>query len=111
MISSYLQLLQKGLGDTLARIGGDEFVAALIDLQDALACQTMLTRLLAVASQPTPFGDFSLQVSASLGVAFYPQAGEVDAEQLLRQADQAMYQAKVAGKNRYCLFDARLGGG
>ncbi len=97
-------------GDTLARIGGDEFVAVLIDLEDPSACLPMLARLLDAAAQPTPFGDFPLQVSASLGVAFYPQAGELDAEQLLRQADQAMYQAKVAGKNRYCLFDARLGG-
>ncbi|MFZ4624484.1 MAG: diguanylate cyclase domain-containing protein [Rhodoferax sp.] len=97
-------------GDTLARIGGDEFVAVLIDLEDAPACQPMLARLLHAASQPTLFGDFSLQVSASLGVAFYPQAGELDAEQLLRQADQAMYQAKLAGKNRYCLFDAPAGG-
>jgi diguanylate cyclase (GGDEF)-like protein len=97
-------------GDTLARIGGDEFVAVLIDLEDAPACQPMLMRLLAAASQPTSFGDLSLQVSASLGVAFYQQTGELDAEQLLRQADQAMYQAKLAGKNRYCLFDAPAGG-
>ena len=47
-----------------------------------------------------------LQVSASLGVTFYPQAEDVDADQLLRQADQAMYQAKLAGKNRYHVFDA-----
>ena len=39
-----------------------------------------------------------LQVSASIGVTFYPQADEVDADQLLRQSDQAMYQAKVAGR-------------
>ena len=95
-------------GDTLARIGGDEFVAVLIDLEDASACQPMLTRLLDAAAQPIPFGDISLQVSASLGVAFYPQAGELDPDQLLRQADQAMYLAKVAGKNRYCVFDAPL---
>jgi len=45
-------------------------------------------------------------VSASIGVSVYPQADDVDADQLLRQADQAMYHAKVAGKNRYHLFDA-----
>jgi diguanylate cyclase (GGDEF)-like protein/PAS domain S-box-containing protein len=92
-------------GDTLARIGGDEFVAVLIDLDDAAACEPMLARLLAAAAEPVPFGDINLQVSASLGVAFYPQAGEPDADQLLRQADQAMYHAKVAGKNRFCLFE------
>ncbi|WP_366520726.1 EAL domain-containing protein [Zoogloea sp.] len=46
-----------------------------------------------------------LTVSASLGVTFYPQDGNVDADQLIRQADQAMYQAKLAGKNRYHAFD------
>jgi diguanylate cyclase (GGDEF)-like protein/PAS domain S-box-containing protein len=91
-------------GDTLARIGGDEFVAVLMDLEDAVACQPMLTRLLDAAAQPIPFGQVNLQVSASLGVTFYPQAGELDADQLMRQADQTMYQAKLAGKNRYCVF-------
>ena len=93
-------------GDTIARIGGDEFVAVLIDLADLEASSPLLTRLLDAAAQPVPFGDVMLRVSASLGVTFYPQAGEIDADQLQRQADQAMYQAKLAGKNRYHIFDA-----
>ena len=93
-------------GDTLARIGGDEFVAVLLDLPTVDASAPMLTRLLAAAAQPVQFGDITLQVSASLGVTFYPQAEEVDADLMLRQADQAMYQAKLAGKNRYHVFDA-----
>jgi diguanylate cyclase (GGDEF)-like protein/PAS domain S-box-containing protein len=92
-------------GDTLARIGGDEFVAVLPDLDDIEACIPMIARLLAAAAQPIPIGEKVFQVSASLGVSFYPQAEEVDADQLLRQADQAMYQAKLAGKNRYHIFD------
>ena len=92
--------------DTMARIGGDEFVAVLIDLQDTSACVPLLGRLLAVAAEPVPVGELALQVSASLGVTFYPQAQDIDADQLLRQADHAMYQAKVAGKNRYHVFDA-----
>lgn len=95
-------------GDTLARLGGDEFVAVLLDLPDAGSSVRLLTRLLDAASQPFMFGDILLQVSASLGVTFYPQADNVDADQLLRQADQAMYQAKLAGKNRYHVFDAEL---
>jgi diguanylate cyclase (GGDEF)-like protein/PAS domain S-box-containing protein len=92
-------------GDTLARIGGDEFVAVLIDLEDAAVCVPLLNRMLAAAALPVPVGDLAPQVSASLGVTFYPQAHDIDADQLIRQADQAMYQAKVSGKNRYCVFD------
>jgi len=100
--------MKEGLrdGDTLARLGGDEFVAVFLDLQDAQAGAPMLSRLLSVTSQPVQIGELTLQLSASLGVTFYPQAEEVDADQLLRQADQAMYQAKLAGKNRFHVFDA-----
>ena len=93
-------------GDTLARIGGDEFVAVLTDLADSNFCLPMLKRLLAAACQPFQLGDLTLQVSASLGVTFYPQAEVMEPDQLLRQADQAMYQAKQTGKNHYHLFDA-----
>ena len=93
-------------GDTLARLGGDEFVAVLLDLTDLEACLPVLNRLLAAAAQPVHLGDMVLQVSASLGVSFYPQVENIDADQLLRQADQAMYQAKLAGKNRFHVFDA-----
>ncbi len=95
-------------GDTLARLGGDEFVAVLLDLGDVSASIPMLSRLLAAAAQPVVAGGLALQVSASIGVTYYPQVEEVDADQLLRQADQSMYQAKVAGKNRYHIFDAEL---
>jgi diguanylate cyclase (GGDEF)-like protein/PAS domain S-box-containing protein len=93
-------------GDTLARLGGDEFIAVLIDLPNVAASEPLLTRLLAAAAEPVSVNERLLQVSASLGVTFYPQAGDVDADQLLRQADQAMYQAKLAGKNRYQIFAA-----
>jgi len=93
-------------GDTLGRLGGDEFVAVLVDLSDIEASTPILSRLLEAAAQPIPVGDIVLNVSASLGVTFYPQNEAVDADQLLRQADQAMYQAKQAGKNRYHAFDA-----
>ncbi len=93
-------------GDTIARLGGDEFVAVFVDLQEVAASLPLIERLLAVASGPVEIDGALLQVSASIGVSVYPQADDVDADQLLRQADQAMYHAKVAGKNRYHLFDA-----
>ncbi len=91
-------------GDTLARIGGDEFVALLVDLEHNRDCEPVLQRLLKAAADPVALGDAELQVSASVGVTLYPQDG-AGADQLLRHADQAMYQAKQAGKNRYHLFD------
>jgi len=93
-------------GDTLARIGGDEFVAVLVDLENPQACVPLLLRILNVTSEPMLINGKTLQVSASLGVTFYPQVDGMDADQLQRQADQAMYQAKLAGKNRYHVFDA-----
>ena len=93
-------------GDTLARLGGDEFIAVLIDLGSPGSSIPLLSRMLEATARPIAVGDVELNVSASIGVTFYPQAEEVDADQLLRQADQAMYQAKLAGKNRFHLFDA-----
>jgi diguanylate cyclase (GGDEF)-like protein/PAS domain S-box-containing protein len=94
-----------GETDTLARIGGGEFVAVLLDLPDMDAARPILESLLACASQPEECGDASVQVSVSIGVVFYPQTEEIDADQLLRQAGQAMYQSRLAGKNRYQIFD------
>ena len=93
-------------GDTMARIGGDEFVAVFTDLTHPQAAVPLLTRLLEAAARPILVGDITVQVSASPGVTFYPQAQPIEADQLLRQADQAMYQAKLAGRNRYHVFDA-----
>ena len=93
-------------GDTLARMGGDEFVAVLVDLANSAYALPMLSRLLTAIAQPVQIGNLTLQVSASLGVTFYPQQEDVEADQLLRQADQAMYLAKVAGKNRLHVFDS-----
>ena len=91
-------------GDTLARIGGDEFVAVLTDLSSTRECEVVLSRLLQAAASPVLVKDLTLRVSASLGVTLFPlDSGDPDT--LLRHADQAMYQAKQAGKNRYHLFD------
>jgi len=91
-------------GDTLARIGGDEFVAVLTDLITVEDCEPVLERLLLAASEQITIGEVVLSISASIGVTFYPQ-DKVDADQLMRHADQAMYAAKESGKNRYQLFD------
>lgn len=86
--------------DLIARLGGDEFVAILRDVEDP----RVYNRLLEVIRQPISFQHYVLQLSASMGVAIYPE-DNVDADLLLRHADQAMYAAKESGKNRYKLFD------
>ncbi|MDI1246852.1 MAG: EAL domain-containing protein [Rhodoferax sp.] len=101
-------------GDSLARIGGDEFVAILVDLEQAQDCYPVLERLLRAAASSVAVRagidqdgnviEAVLQTSASIGVTIFPKDG-TDADQLLRHADQAMYLAKDAGKNRYHLFD------
>ncbi|MBA6377799.1 MULTISPECIES: bifunctional diguanylate cyclase/phosphodiesterase [unclassified Colwellia] len=91
-------------GDTLARIGGDEFVAVLTNLTKVEDCEPILDRLLLAASEPVTVSNIVLNVSTSIGVTLYPQ-DSVDADQLMRHADQAMYVAKESGKNRYHLFD------
>nr|WP_051369230.1 bifunctional diguanylate cyclase/phosphodiesterase [Psychromonas arctica] len=100
------QRMQKTLRDqdTLSRFGGDEFVAVLVNLEAPEACEPLLERLLKSVSAPVAIDHLTINVSASVGVTIYPHDG-VDAEQLLRHADQAMYSAKQEGKNRYHLFD------
>ena len=92
--------------DTLARLGGDEFVMILSDLAEAAHSLPIIQRLFGSITPPVQLGDKQLQVSASLGVIFYPQTGKMNEEQLLRQADQAMYQAKLSGKNCFQFFNA-----
>jgi diguanylate cyclase (GGDEF)-like protein/PAS domain S-box-containing protein len=106
LLATLSQRMKEALceGDTLARIGGDEFIAVMVDLENIRDGEPVLKRLLKAANGPVTVGDALLQVSASIGVTIYPQDG-VDADQLIRHADQAMYVAKHAGKNRYHLFD------
>lgn len=91
-------------GDTLARIGGDEFIVILVDLENTNDHELILQRLLQAATEPVSVKDQLLRVSASIGVTIYPQDGP-DADQLMRHADQAMYLAKQAGKNCFHVFD------
>ncbi|WP_041718083.1 EAL domain-containing protein [Alkalilimnicola ehrlichii MLHE-1] len=92
-------------GDTASRLSGDEFAMVFVNLGSVAECHRMAARVLDAVARPITIEGVALQTSASIGVAHYPQDEEVDAEQLLRQADQAMYQAKLQGKNRHHVFD------
>ncbi|WAR43435.1 ABC transporter substrate-binding protein [Methylomonas rapida] len=89
-------------GDTLARIGGDEFIGVLAGLEHPQDCNPILQRLLKATAETVIVRTLPLQVSASIGVTLYPE-DNADADQLIRHADQAMYAAKRSGKNR-CYF-------
>ena len=107
VLISIAQRMKQALrdGDTLARIGGDEFVALLLDIGTIEASIPILNRILTGVSQPVHFNQNNLQISASLGVTFYSSTDDINTDQLLHQADLAMYQAKLAGKNSYHFFD------
>lgn len=92
--------------DTLTRIGGDEFVVILPDLPNWSSCEQIIQRLLTEASGELSIDGHSISLSASIGVTLYPQDLSI-AENLLRNADQAMYQAKYTGKNKYALFNSQ----
>jgi len=89
--------------DTLARVGGDEFVI-LFEMMSEEECTQVLLRILAAVDQPILIGDLNLCLTACIGVSLYPE-DNVDPDILLRHADQAMYMAKSAGKNRFQMFD------
>jgi diguanylate cyclase (GGDEF)-like protein/PAS domain S-box-containing protein len=97
--------------DTVCRLGGDEFAVVIDDLDEASDFMPMVVRLLEAVAQPVVVERKVLRVSGSIGVAVYPQTVEIDADQLMRQADQAMYRAKTQGKNRYVLFGDESGEG
>jgi len=91
-------------GDTVARMGGDEFVLLLANLADIDECGATLLRVLHDVAEPITVEGATLKVSASIGVTLFPDDG-ADADRLLRHADQALYAAKQAGRNCYQLFD------
>ncbi len=91
--------------DTLARISGDEFVAILGGLEEEADAEPVINRLVEAAARERNIDGVTLKVTASVGYTFYPQDESLDDEDLLKQADAAMYQAKKGGRNRACRYD------
>ncbi|MBS1189469.1 MAG: diguanylate cyclase [Rhodocyclaceae bacterium] len=90
--------------DTVARLGGDEFVL-IIKAQDFGDCEAATLRVLSTLSATYTIDGMAVELSASIGLTLFPSDG-ADPDVLLRHADQAMYIAKQAGRNRYHLFDS-----
>jgi diguanylate cyclase (GGDEF)-like protein len=86
--------------DTVARVGGDEFIIGLWHLTSADDAATVASKLIEAVSQPYDIERRAVRLTASAGIGIYPVHGE-DADTLMRSADLALYESKHAGKNAY----------
>ena len=93
--------------DTVARLGGDEFTVIVGGLNDCSGIERVALDILGRLAEPFLLGGELAYVSGSIGITFYPRDGS-DVETLLKNADQAMYEAKREGRNRYSYFTPAL---
>ena len=93
--------------DTLARIGGDEFVVLLTHLRDVRDCARVAETIIAAIAEPIAVDTHVFNTSASVGIAVWPDDGN-DEESLTRNADVAMYHAKSSGRNNYQFFKPEM---
>jgi len=93
--------------DTVARIGGDEFVVMLLDVATTQDALVVANKIRTVLAHPFDLGAHSVSISSSIGVAMYPEHGSNDAT-LLKNADTAMYAAKESGRNQVQVFRSDL---
>lgn len=89
--------------DTIARMGGDEFVVIIENLKEEDTVLSVAEKVLEAIAAPFVFGEISCGVTASIGISLYPEDG-LNPDQLVQQADMAMYQSKQMGKNMVSLF-------
>jgi len=93
--------------DSLARLGGDEFTILLDNLEDCRDAAQVAEKLIKQVSVRHQIGETDLSISASVGIACYPECGE-QVENLLRAADMAMYEAKRNGRQQYHFHSAQM---
>jgi diguanylate cyclase (GGDEF)-like protein/PAS domain S-box-containing protein len=93
--------------DTIARLGGDEFVIIIPDTAGHEDIEHVVMKLLRKIAEPIQVGEHELQVTASVGIAQFPENGE-SAETLLQYSDAALYDAKKKGRGRFCFFSPAL---
>ena len=94
--------------DTVARLGGDEFTILLPNLNSRRDATPVANKLIEVLAKPMTLESQTLYVTASIGVALFPDDGDDD-ETLLKQADTAMYRAKTSGRDNYQFYTAEMG--
>lgn len=96
-----------GRDGTVARLGGDEFTIILSHLKDIKKVDIVAQRILTMLAKPFQLGGNVVNISASVGITLYPEDAS-DAETLIRNADQTMYDAKSKGRNTYSYFTRAL---
>jgi two-component system cell cycle response regulator len=92
--------------DTVARLGGDEFMIVLPDLSGQKDAQGPASKLVEVVAEPYHIKDLTLRLSTSIGISIFPDDAQ-SVEALISIADYALYEAKRAGKNRFCATSAQ----
>ena len=93
--------------DTVARLGGDEFTLILNNLDNQSSIERIAQEILDKLAKPFQLGNELIYITTSIGISIYPEDGH-DVEELLKNADQAMYAAKQNGRNRYHYFTAAM---
>ena len=93
--------------DTLARMGGDEFVVVIQSLRQGQDAAIIAKKLLSFVAEPVTLNGFEHTITASMGISVYPDDA-TDGQQMIRNADAAMYQAKYAGRNAYQFYTSDL---
>ncbi|QPK65503.1 EAL domain-containing protein [Methylomonas sp. LL1] len=102
--------LREAVGDSQpspARLGGDEFTVIIGDLENHPGVDAIAQAILQSLARPFDLGDETVYLSASIGIAFYPDDADKSAE-LLKKADQAMFEAKKQGRDRYSFFTPEM---
>jgi diguanylate cyclase (GGDEF)-like protein/PAS domain S-box-containing protein len=102
LLKAFVQRLSRTLRstDTVARLGGDEFTVIMEKLNRHEDAATVAAKIVQVMQAPFPTEEITLHITVSIGLAFY-QGGPTDRDELIRQADEMLYQAKEAGRNTY----------
>jgi diguanylate cyclase (GGDEF)-like protein len=93
--------------DLRARYGGDEFVVVIDEGEGLRTAKAAAERIIETLSEPMYFGDLTVNIGASVGIARYPRDAGSD-DELIRKADSALYRAKKTGPNGICIYDAKL---